>query len=376
MRLLDALDDAQRKQAVLGYQVRDLARGPGRDGRTIQPEGVKGSALTEKQREMMLDIAGEWTGIMSDEIAKTKLEEMKKNLAETWFAWSGPTEKGSAAYFRIQGPTVVIEYAPQRGSGGSHIHTIYRDPTNDYGRADQEMRPRVVVAAALVMCVAAPASAHRLDEYLQAAVLNVERERAEIDMWLTPGVEVFGKVLAAMDANTDGAISAAKQRAYAKKLARDLTLSIDGVRLPLVLRSFTFPDVADMRQGIGQIELNFEARTPPGGSHRTLVFENRHLPEISVYLANCLVPADPDICITVQHRNYVQSVYRVEYEQGDLARPRCPANRRRRRAGWSGREADRYSRPIFTRACGTFLPATTICCSSPPWCWRRRRFGI
>ena len=133
--LLDALDEAQRKQAVLGYQVRDLALGPGRDGRTIQPEGVKGSALTEKQREMLLDIAAEWTGIMSDEIAKAKLEEMKKNLAETWFAWSGPTEKGGAAYFRIQGPTVVIEYAPQRGSNGSHIHTIYRDPTNDYGRA-------------------------------------------------------------------------------------------------------------------------------------------------------------------------------------------------------------------------------------------------
>jgi hypothetical protein len=132
--LLDALDEAQRKQAVLGYQVRDLALGPGRDGRTIQPEGVKGSALTEKQREMMLDIAVEWTGIMSDEIAKAKLEEMEKNLAETWFAWSGPTEKGGAAYFRIQGPTVVIEYAPQRGSGGSHLHTIYRDPTNDYGR--------------------------------------------------------------------------------------------------------------------------------------------------------------------------------------------------------------------------------------------------
>ncbi len=133
--LLDALDEKQRKQAVLGYQVRDLALGPGRDGRTIEPEGVKGSALTEKQREVMLDVAAEWTGIMSDEIAKAKLDEMKKNLAETWFAWSGPTEKGSAAYFRVQGPTVVIEYAPQRGSNGSHIHTIYRDPTNDYGRA-------------------------------------------------------------------------------------------------------------------------------------------------------------------------------------------------------------------------------------------------
>ena len=133
--LLASLDEAQRKQAILGFQMHDLVLGPGRDGQTIQPEGIKGSALTEKQREMLLDLASEWTGIMNDDVAKAKLEEMKQHLAETWFAWSGPTEKGSAAYFRIQGPTVLIEYAPQRlgGDATKHIHTIYRDPTNDYG---------------------------------------------------------------------------------------------------------------------------------------------------------------------------------------------------------------------------------------------------
>ena len=134
--LLSSLDEAQRKQAILGVQMRDLVLGPGRDGQTIEPEGIKGSALTEKQREMLLDLAGEWSGIMHDVLAKAKMEEMKKNIAETWFAWSGPTEKGSAAYFRIQGPTVIIEYAPQRlgGDPTKHIHTIYRDPTNEYGK--------------------------------------------------------------------------------------------------------------------------------------------------------------------------------------------------------------------------------------------------
>lgn len=134
--LMGSLDEAQRKQAILGFQMRDLVLGPGRDGQTIQPEGIKGSALTHKQREMLLDLAGEWTGIMHEAAAKAKMDEMKKNVAETWFAWSGPTEKGSAAYFRIQGPTVIIEYAPQRLGGDStkHIHTIYRDPTNEYGK--------------------------------------------------------------------------------------------------------------------------------------------------------------------------------------------------------------------------------------------------
>ena len=133
--LVRSLDDAQRKQAILSFQIRDLVLGPGRDGQTVQPEGIKGSALTERQREMLLDLASEWTGIMHEAVAKTKMDEMKQHIAETWFAWSGPTEQGSAAYFRIQGPTVMIEYAPQRmgGDATQHIHTIYRDPTNEYG---------------------------------------------------------------------------------------------------------------------------------------------------------------------------------------------------------------------------------------------------
>src|SRR5258705_3217835 len=71
--LIASLDEAQRKQAILGFQMRDLALGPGRDGQTIQPEGIKGSALTEKQREMLLELASEWTGIMHEAAAKAKM---------------------------------------------------------------------------------------------------------------------------------------------------------------------------------------------------------------------------------------------------------------------------------------------------------------
>ena len=133
--LLSALDETQRKQAILSFQVRDLVLGPGRDGQMIQPEGIKGSDLSEKQREMLLDLASEWSGLTHEAVAKTKMEEMKKNVAETWFAWSGPTDQAGLAYFRIQGPTVVIEYAPQGRDEDAmmHIHTIFRDPTNDYG---------------------------------------------------------------------------------------------------------------------------------------------------------------------------------------------------------------------------------------------------
>ena len=133
-KLMSSLDPAQRKKAILGFQVRDLVLGQGQDEVTIQPEGIKGSELSEPQREMLLDLASEWVGIQEERVAQAKMDEIKGNISETWFAWSGSTEKGRAAYFRIQGPTVIIEYAPQgSGSPPMHIHTMYRDPTNDYG---------------------------------------------------------------------------------------------------------------------------------------------------------------------------------------------------------------------------------------------------
>ena len=136
--LINSLDAEQKKQAILDYQVGDLVLGPGEDGKTIQPEGIKAPLLNKAQQEKLLDLASEWVGILNDEAARVKMDEIKANLPETWFAWSGPTTNGSAAYFRIQGPTLLIEYSPQRGRGSNgldinHIHTIYRDPTNDYG---------------------------------------------------------------------------------------------------------------------------------------------------------------------------------------------------------------------------------------------------
>jgi hypothetical protein len=131
LELVQALTDEQREQAILGSQVRDLVLGPGHDGETVEPEGLKASALNEGQRKLLLELVAEWSGIIHDAAAAEKMNEIKANLAETWFAWSGPLEAGKA-YFRIQGPTIIIEFAPQRSE--MHLHSMYRDPTNDYGR--------------------------------------------------------------------------------------------------------------------------------------------------------------------------------------------------------------------------------------------------
>ncbi|MGB8536749.1 MAG: DUF3500 domain-containing protein [Acidobacteriaceae bacterium] len=140
LALLDSLDDNQKKQAVLSYELADLVLGPGQDGKKIQPEGLKASAMNDKQRAMLLDVISQWANIINDSAAAARMEQLKADIHETWFAWSGPVTgtmgKNITAYYRIQGPHLVIEYAPQTlgGDPALHVHTMYRDPTNDYGK--------------------------------------------------------------------------------------------------------------------------------------------------------------------------------------------------------------------------------------------------
>jgi hypothetical protein len=137
LALLQSLDRNLRQQAILNYRVADLVLGPGQDDVKIAPEGLKVSAMSDKQKTMLLDVIAEWAAIMNESAASARMAQLKADLNETWFAWSGPTtfESGTniTAYYRIQGPHLVIEYAPQSDEPANHVHTIYRDPTNDYG---------------------------------------------------------------------------------------------------------------------------------------------------------------------------------------------------------------------------------------------------
>ncbi|WP_408742386.1 DUF3500 domain-containing protein [Acetobacter musti] len=137
--LLDSLNATQKKQAILSYKVEDLVSGPGHDGEVIVPEGIKGSSLTAAQKDLLMGIIGEWAGIISDAYAAPRLKEIRDDLDETWFAWSGPLthepDRNGSSYYRIQGPHLLIEFSPQ-GVGDDptmHVHTVYRDPTNSYG---------------------------------------------------------------------------------------------------------------------------------------------------------------------------------------------------------------------------------------------------
>jgi hypothetical protein len=134
--LINALDTGQQEEATLDYEVSDVVLGPGEDGRTLEPEGIPVSDMDGDQRDLLLSLVGEWVGLVNDETAATRMSEIEDSLAETYFAWSGPTTNGETAYYRITAPTLHIEFSHQAQpppGGILHVHSIYRDPTNEYG---------------------------------------------------------------------------------------------------------------------------------------------------------------------------------------------------------------------------------------------------
>jgi hypothetical protein len=83
LALLNALDEGQKKQAILSYHVGDLVLGPGQDGKTIQPEGLKAAAMSDRQRAMLLDVISEWSGIVHESAAAARMAELRADLDDT-----------------------------------------------------------------------------------------------------------------------------------------------------------------------------------------------------------------------------------------------------------------------------------------------------
>ena len=135
---------------------------------------------------MLLDLVREWAGIVNDAFAEPRMAEIRANLPQTYFAWSGPTTNGSAAYFRIQGPTLVIEYAPQRTASITSTPSIAIRPmtTERSSRAGNGAASAIALMTAVIVGTAL--SAHRRDEYLQAARIAIEPGRVELELALTP----------------------------------------------------------------------------------------------------------------------------------------------------------------------------------------------
>ncbi len=156
--------------------------------------------------------------------------------------------------------------------------------------------------------------AHRLDEYLQATLVAIEPGSIRLRINLTTGVAVAGQVLARIDRDGDGVISAGEAAAYAERLRGDMAARLDERDVELKLTASTFPEPAELRTGLGIIQVEFSVVPGPlsSGTHR-LAFENRHFPNVSVYLINAAKPKSGLIEITSQKRNQNQSAGEIGF---------------------------------------------------------------
>jgi hypothetical protein len=178
------------------------------------------------------------------------------------------------------------------------------------------MRRGSTVAGAVVwgLVVATSASAHRRDEHLQAARIGIEPDHVTVDLDVTPGADLAGAAIAAIDRDGNGALSPAERDAYAGRVADALWLANDGHAHALRLISAVFPEPSAIRRGEGTIALRFRADLPAlaAGAHE-LVFGNGHAPTQSVYLANALVPRSPRVSVRGQTRSPHQHELAIAY---------------------------------------------------------------
>ncbi|HEU0107097.1 MAG TPA: hypothetical protein VFT38_13050 [Vicinamibacteria bacterium] len=157
-------------------------------------------------------------------------------------------------------------------------------------------------------------SAHRTEDYLQAARIGLEPDRVLITLDLTPGIDVAASLMGALDHDGDGALSADEQRGYVGQVLGALKVALDDQPLQPRVVSWSFPEPSAFRRGEGTIRLELQAIVPyvSAGSHR-LLFRNAHLAGHSAYLANALVPESARVAVTAQRRDRDQSELTIEY---------------------------------------------------------------
>ena len=160
----------------------------------------------------------------------------------------------------------------------------------------------------------ADVSAHRTDEYLQAARLAIDPGIVRIELDLTPGIALAEAIIADIDRNRDGSLSRDEQQAYADLVMSALTLAVDGTPVRAQLGVTDVPDAEAMRRGEGTIRIQSTAALPrlSIGPHQ-LLFRNRHHPDRSVYLANALMPDSNKVTVTAQRRDSDQTELAIDY---------------------------------------------------------------
>jgi hypothetical protein len=137
--LLNALSDEQRGKAIIDAKAPAEVRAAG-EAQPPQdpPVGLPASALNADQKEQLRSLIEVYTSAMVDQVAHDRLAAIDAaGMDGVHFAWAGPTEPGIGHYYRIQGPTFLVEFVNTQpdaaGNPANHIHTVWRDMRGDFG---------------------------------------------------------------------------------------------------------------------------------------------------------------------------------------------------------------------------------------------------
>jgi hypothetical protein len=132
--LVVSLTETQRVQAVLNVPTpRELITGNSRRINPLHPEGVAASDLQESQRDQLKQLVSAYVNRMRPEGAEADLAAI---AAAGWekvcFAWAGGTKRGEGHYYRVQGPTFLLEYDNTQNNA-NHVHSVWREFDGDFG---------------------------------------------------------------------------------------------------------------------------------------------------------------------------------------------------------------------------------------------------
>jgi len=136
--MYDTLTADQKKLATLNKVPNDVLTGAKKDGFIPELTGIKGSELSPEQKQTLLKAIETWVLLQAEENASKRMKELESQLNDISFSWAGGNQAGSSLYFKIQGPTLIIELSlksldSSEPAGSEHYHTMYRNPTLEYG---------------------------------------------------------------------------------------------------------------------------------------------------------------------------------------------------------------------------------------------------
>lgn len=132
--LLGSLDSRQHERAIIATEApRDIITGTDREVNLRERSGLPASAMSADQRALLMRIVMEYVGNMDASIADAQMRKIEgAGLGNLYFAWAGGVEPGEGHYYRIHGPTVLIEYDNTQNNA-NHVHSTWRDLTDDFG---------------------------------------------------------------------------------------------------------------------------------------------------------------------------------------------------------------------------------------------------